>query len=176
MSLQNRVDPWGALHAVQSRGTLMGNRGGKFHRPDQTLGRKRWASRAWICCELQHKDWHHAPMGRGYTSLFFLDEVTALAAGHRPCFMCRRTEAEAFLAGTRAGDFDQELHRERLAPSRPLRGPLPDGAMIAVENQAYAQRGGRFLRWSFDGYVEAAPDLASAKVLTAPMIDRKSVV
>lgn len=170
MSLQNRVDPWGALHAVAARGTLMGNRGGKFHRPDQTLGRKRWASHAWICCELHYKAWHHEPMGQGYTSLFFLDEVTALAAGHRPCFMCRRKEAKAFLGGTRAGDFDQQLHRERLAPKLALHGSLPDGAMIATGDQAYVQRGGRYLRWSFTGYAEAVPDLRVAKILTPPMI------
>lgn len=116
MSLQNRVDPWGQLHAVPERGTMMGNRGGKFHRDDRTLGSRRWASHHWICCELEWKGAHHEPMGQGYTSLFFLDEVTALAAGHRPCFFCRRKEAKAFLAGRSAGDFDRQLHAERIPP------------------------------------------------------------
>ena len=62
MSLQNRVDPWGRLIATPERGTMMGNRGGKFHRPDQTLGRRRWASKHWICCDLHWKDQHHEPM------------------------------------------------------------------------------------------------------------------
>ena len=73
MPLQNRVHPSGELHAVPFRGTMMGNRGGKFHRDDQTLSQQRWASRRWICCELDFKGRKHAPMGTGYTALFFLD-------------------------------------------------------------------------------------------------------
>jgi hypothetical protein len=114
MPLQNRAAPNGELFAVPERGTMMGNRGGKFHRDDQTLGTRRWASHHWICCDLDFKDRHHEPMGRGYTSLFFLDEVTALAAGHRPCFECRQAEAKAFLAGRKADEFDRQLHAERL--------------------------------------------------------------
>ena len=121
MSLQNRVNPWGEIVAVPERGTMLGNRGGKFHRDDKTLGRRRWASHHWICCELHYKGLHHEPMGEGYTSLFFLDEVTALAAGHRPCFFCRRTEAKRFLGERRVDDFDRELHEERLASFIPLR-------------------------------------------------------
>ena len=98
MPLQNRVNPYGEILAHPARGTMMGNRGGKFHRDDQTLGRRRWASRHWICCDLHWKSHHHEPMGKGYTSLFFLDEVTALSAGHRPCFYCRRKDAQLFLS------------------------------------------------------------------------------
>src|SRR3982750_3662131 len=98
MALQNRVDPFGELIATQARGTLFGNRGGRFHRDDRTLGKRRWASRQWICCVLAFKGRHRAVWGRGYTELFFLDEVTALAAGHRPCFECRRTAARTFAA------------------------------------------------------------------------------
>ena len=98
---------------------MLGNRGGKFHRDDRTLGRRRWASHHWIACELHYKGLHHEPMGRGYTSLFFLDEVTALAAGHRPCFFCRRAEARAFLGGRKVDEFDRQLHKERLC------SPLP---------------------------------------------------
>jgi hypothetical protein len=116
MPLQNRVAPDGSLHAVAARGTMMGNRGGKFHRDDKTLSQRRWASQHWICCELKWKDAHHEPMGQGYTSLFFLDEVTALAAGHRPCFFCRREEAQAFLGGETVGVFDARLHGERIGP------------------------------------------------------------
>ena len=116
MSLQNRVDPWGALHAVPQRGTMLGNRGGRFHRDDRTLGKRRWASRHWICCELHYRGMHHEAMGEGYTSLFFLDEVTALAAGHRPCFFCRRAEARTFLGTRCVDDFDGALHAERLGP------------------------------------------------------------
>lgn len=174
MTLQNRVDPWGELHAVAERGTMLGNRGGKFHRDDQTLGKRRWASRHWICCELHYKNLHHEPMGRGYTSLFFVDEVTALAAGHRPCFYCRRPAARAFLGERRADDFDRQLHAERLqAPRQEMLGDdLPDGAMIDIGGAAFAVRGHDLLRWSFAGYVERVPRNATlqGKVLTAPSI------
>src|SRR5688572_12098743 len=96
MPLQNRVDPFGELFATPARGTLFGNRGGRFHTDQQTLTRRRWASRQWICCVLKFKNRQRDVWGRYYTELFFLDEVTALSAGHRPCFECRRAEASAF--------------------------------------------------------------------------------
>lgn len=173
MSLQNRVDPWGAIHAVAARGTMMGNRGGRFHRADQTLGTRRWASHHWICCELHYKDRHHDPMGAGYTALFFLDEVTALAAGHRPCFFCRRAAAEAFLGDIRADGFDRQLHGERRG-ERPVLDPaiLPDGAMVDISGQAFAIRGRSLLPWSFGGYGPpvARPAGTRVKLLTPPSI------
>ena len=128
MTLQNHVNPKGEVCAVPQRGTMMGNRGGKFHREDKTLGKRRWASTHRICCELHYKDQHHEAMGQGYTSLFFQDEVTALSAGHRPCFYCRRAEAKAFLQNRRVNEFDRQLHRERLTnfPS-PLWGGIKGG-------------------------------------------------
>ena len=119
MSLQNRVDPWGQIHATPERGTMLGNRGGRFHGHNQALGKRRWASHHWIACELHYKNMHHEPMGQGYTSLFFLDEVTALAAGHRPCFFCRRQDAKSFLGTSKVDVFDRQLHQER------LQSPLP---------------------------------------------------
>lgn len=160
MPLQNRVTPWGDLIASPERGTMLGNRGGKFHRDDRTLGRRRWATHHWICCELHYKDMHHEPMGKGYTSLFFLDEVTALAAGHRPCFFCRRQEARRFMAldpdGLKLDAFDRALHGERRAPraATELAG-LPDGAMVAIGDEAFAVRGEYLLRWSPAGYLDA---------------------
>ena len=118
MALQNRVDPWGALHAVTQRGTMMGNRGGKIHRDDKTLGKRRWASHHWICCELHFRGRHREVMGPAYTELFFLDEVTALAAGHRPCWECRRADARAFLGGEKVESFDRRLHEERFASAK----------------------------------------------------------
>ena len=118
MTLQNRVNPWGEIEAVAVRGAMMGNRGGKFHRPGRTLGKRRWASHHWICCDIDYKGMRHEAMGEGYTSLFFLDEVTALAAGHRPCFFCRREEAKRFLGNRRVDEFDRQLHQERL--NKPL--------------------------------------------------------
>jgi hypothetical protein len=173
VSLQNRVDPWGAIHAVPERGTMMGNRGGRFHRDDGTLGKRRWASHHWIACELHYKGMYHEPMGQGYTSLFFLDEVTALAAGHRPCFFCRRKDAKAFLGETKAEAFDCQLHAERLGPRMKVaHGGLPDGAMVEIGGAAYAVRGPYLLRWSFGGYVESLPRNSSlhGRLLTPPSI------
>src|SRR5260221_9023296 len=151
MPFQNRVTPWGEIEAIEARGTMMGNRGGKFHKPNRTLGRRRWASRHWICCELHYKDRHHEPMGEGYTSLFFLDEVTALAAGHRPCFFCRRAEAKAFLGERRVDEFDLVVRTERLGPRPEVRvGGLPEGAMVEINDEAFAIRKGQLLRWSFE--------------------------
>eukprot|EP01034_Spumella_vulgaris_P042662 gene42663-52921_t len=97
--LRNRVDPFGDIAAHPARGLLMGNRGGRIHDPHtRTLTGRAWVSRQWICCALTFRDRRRAVMGEGYTELFFLDEVVAFAAGHRPCFQCRRVAAEAFSA------------------------------------------------------------------------------
>ena len=183
MPLQNRVAPDGSLHAVPERGLMLGNRGGKFHRPDKTLGKRRWATHHWICCELHYKGMHHEAMGEGYTSLFFLDEVTALAAGHRPCFYCRRAEAKAFLGDVRVDAFDRQLHKERLAsPSKRSFGGVPEGgggasttpdaAMFTDGQSFFAKRNTHLLRWSFGGYVEALPFNPAMRLnlLTPPSI------
>jgi hypothetical protein len=181
MPLQNRVTPYGELTAIPARGTLFGNRGGRFHREDRTLGRRRWASRQWICCVLSFKGRQRDVWGRYYTELFFLDEVTAFAAGHRPCFECRRQDALAFAARFpgphKAPDMDIVLHRERLdgkskRPHRRQLDELPDGATIALDGEAYAVRGAHLLRWSPSGYDErrARPISIEADVLTPPSI------
>jgi hypothetical protein len=196
MPLQYRVHPGGELFAVPERGTMLGNRGGKFHRDDQTLGKRRWATHHWICCELHYKGMHHEAMGRGYTSLFFLDEVTALAAGHRPCFFCRRAEAKRFmeLAGMGTDAFDRMLHQQRLAlrcsteggaskgavatdaSRRASRAPqhedYPDGAMVEIDGGPFAVKGRQLLRWSFSGYTGSVQRSSAmrAKVLTPPLI------
>lgn len=157
--LQNRVAPDGTLHAVPARGTLMGNRGGRLHRPDATLGPARWRSRAWICCVLAFRGRHRQVMGPGYTELFFLDEATALAAGHRPCFECRRADARAFAAlwpGTdtppRPAAMDRALHAERLAaPETVAFAALPDGSIFRADG-SFHLRADRPLTWSFAGY------------------------
>jgi hypothetical protein len=158
--------------AVPERGTMMGNRGGKFHRDDKTLGRRRWATYHWICCELEWKGAHHDAMGQGYTSLFFLDEVTALAAGHRPCFFCRRADARSFIGGRKVNDFDRELHSQRLARHEAEVRDLPDGAMIEQGGLAYAVKGPRLLQWYHSRYGPAIPraSLVKARLLTPPLI------
>ena len=172
MPLQNRVQPNGDIVAFAALGLMMGNRGGKFHRDDQTLGRRRWASTHWICCELSWKGHHHEPMGRGYTSLFFLDEVTALAAGHRPCFFCRRNEALAFIGTCKVAEFDAELHAQRLGQHEAIVRDLPDGAMIEHGPHAYAVKGSHLLQWSHSKYVLAIQrnSINKARQLTPPMI------
>ena len=133
MPLQNRVSPFGDLYASSARGLFMGNRGGRFHTDAKTLTARRWASRQWICCVLDFKGRRRDVWGRFYTEVFFLDEPTALAAGHRPCFECRRSDAETFAETWRearkrgrrpsAGEMDAVLHSERLAGSRQTPAP-----------------------------------------------------
>jgi len=184
MPLQNRVTPFGEFIATPARGTLMGNRGGRVHDVRKTLGARRWASRQWICCQLDFNGRQRDVWGDSYTELFFLDEVTAFAAGHRPCFECRRKDAESFAAlvsGTNkrapAAAMDRLLHAERLAgkAKRLHRRPvdaLPDGAMIVVDGDAFALRGGTLRRWTPAGYTPAIlrPLACEADVLTPPSI------
>jgi hypothetical protein len=187
MPLQNRVDPFGELFATSARGTLFGNRGGRFHRDDRTLGRRRWVSRAWICCVLEFKGRHRTVWGRGFTELFFLDEVTALAAGHRPCFECRRADSLAFAqAWARdkrlpqrpyVDEMDRVLQSERVdgrakrRHARTIDG-LPDGTMVALDDGAWAIRGDVLLQWTPTGYTmrRPRPRGVAVDVLTPPAI------
>jgi hypothetical protein len=183
--LQNRVRPDGAIVATPERGTLLGNRGGRIHDPrTRTLTGRCWASRAWICCLLAYKDWYQEPWTDHYTELFFVDEVTALAAGHRPCYLCRRPEAIAFAAAVarhdglaalpRAPALDRRLHAERLdGGAKRLHdgelAELPDGAMVSRDGAFLALRAGRLLRWSPAGYDDAGPrPRGRVAVLTPP--------
>ena len=190
MPLQNRVSPFGDLFADRSRGLFMGNRGGRIHRADRTLSARRWTSRQWICCRLDFKGRHRKVWGDSYTELFFLDEVTALAAGHRPCFECRHKDADTF-AGLwprprkkkerpRAAEMDRVLQAERLdgrskRQHRLAIDDLPDGACIVMpddDDQAGMIRGNKLLRWTPEGYVLAGrrPRGISVAVLTPPSI------
>ena len=183
MPLQNRVTPFGAIVAMPERGTMMGNRGGRIHDEHRSLGARRWTSRRWICCELTFKGWWRPVMGRGYTELFFLDEVTALAAGHRPCFECRRSEAKTFAAAFSAGQgassllgadaMDERLHRDRLQGKDQRRhmaetATLPQGAMIVVDGAALARHSRGWLRWSPSGWQERAAILPERVSVLTP--------
>jgi hypothetical protein len=170
--LQNRVTPTGAIEAVPERGGMMGNRGGRMHDQAQRLGRRRWASRQWICCVLAFRDRQRRVMGpASYTELFFLDEATALAAGHRPCFECRRQDALAFAQAWRqargetgragAGEMDRVLHAERWASGGPAAAsaaaPLapeeaPDGTFVCRAGVPHLVVRTRLLAWSHRGY------------------------
>ena len=173
MPLQNRVTPTGDIIADTHRGMFTGNRG-IIHDPEtRTLLNRRWASRAWLTCVLEFKGRRREVMGgASWTELFFLDEATALAAGHRPCFFCRREDATRFRAAwekgngvsdLRAGDIDAVLHRERLDGHgkrlHPLPLPLarlPDGAMVRAGEQSFLIARGRPLAWSPAGYRESS--------------------
>lgn len=190
MPLPNRVDPFGELTADPARGLFFGNRGGRFHRDDRTLATRRWASRQWICCRLAFKGRRLEVWGAGYTELFFLDEPTALAAGHRPCFECRRKDAQAFAAAMAAGrrllsrptapEMDRLIHAERLdgRVKRRHRQPiddLPDGAFLTLPQEpavAFAVLGDDLLRWTAAGYAsrQRRPVGIAVDVLTPPSI------
>jgi hypothetical protein len=192
MPLRNRVDPFGRLVAVAERGLLMGNRGGRLHDPaTRMLGRRTHVSRRWIACALAFRGRRREVWGNSYTELFFCDEAVALASGHRPCFECRRSDAQAFARAFAAGNhlpappsadaMDLILHRERLMPlaDRPVVDPgeLPDGAMVAVGAEAFLIMGGRMRRFSFAGYSPAAGARSGdapprVRLLTPPSIVR----
>ena len=184
MPLQNRVTPFGDIVAIPERGSFMGNRGIIHDPATRGLLRRRWTSKAWIICLCAFNGVRRQVMGgRSWTELFFLDEATALAAGHRPCFFCRREAAEAFRAAwakgnggakPRASEMDERLHRERLdggqkrLHSLPAAvAALPDGAMLAVGNAPDPIAGGKALPWSPSGY-GASPPPAGAWLLTPP--------
>lgn len=185
MPLQNRVDPFGELFADAARGLYFGNRGGRFHRDDRTLGARRHVSRAWICCVLSFKGRRRDVWGRYYTELFFMDEPTALAAGHRPCFECRRAEAidfaERFARGkgrASAPEMDGKLHAERLDGRkkrlhRRKLDDLPDGAFVTRSGaDAFAVKGKRLLRWTPLGYAQSTsrPAGIAVDMLTPPSV------
>lgn len=172
MARANRIAPTGERLATPARGLLMGNRGclvdayGAFTR-------RRWTTRAWICCRLDWKGRQRpvAPPGR-WTALFFLDEATALAAGHRPCGECRRAALVAFKTslGMRTrpiGEIDAELHAARLARpyARGVLAELPDGAMIRHDDAPWLLWRAGLHRWTAAGY-EAG---IGAKALAAPV-------
>lgn len=201
MSLQNRVRPDGSLMTSSARGMFTGNRG-ILHDPDtRTLNGKRWTTNAWICCSLEWKGRQRDVWGRnyerpdgtkgaGWSELFFLDEVTALAAGHRPCHTCRKQDADAFHSAFCAanGKMDAKeknrlLHGERWLSKRTqaqrislidLAG-LPDGTMIGTPDAFFALKGRTLLPWSVEGYGKALP-LGAMSNKTMLLVTPRSIV
>jgi hypothetical protein len=184
MPLQNRVTPTGDIVATPHRGLFTGNRG-IIHDPATKTLMRRWASPAWLTCVCEFRGRRRTVMGgRSWTELFFLDEATAFAAGHRPCFFCRREDAVRFRAAWEAGngatrvlarDIDAVLHRERLAGGKKRLHPLPmrweqlpDGAMVLAGAESFLVVGGRALSWSPAGYGEAHSEIKDALLLTPP--------
>jgi len=193
--LHNRVTPFGEVVAIPQRGLYIGNRG-IIHDPvTKTLLGRRWTTKAWLVCVLDYKGRGRELMGgRSWTELFFLDEATALAAGHRPCAECQRERFNLFrttfaltnsdMLGTRpvAPLIDEVLHHERRSPEGKKRtykwalNELPNGAFVTLddESEAYLVLEKALLRWSPFGYenIIRRPSYSSVNVLTPPSIVR----
>ncbi|MGE0824024.1 MAG: hypothetical protein AB7G75_14460 [Candidatus Binatia bacterium] len=193
MPLQNRVDPWGQLHAVTARGTLLGNRGIIHNLAREIVAP--WRIKAWITCQLTWRGRRRTVMQPGsWTELFFLDEATAFAAGHRPCAYCRRerfrefktiwlsANPTAFHAVTpRISAIDTILHSERTQRGgkkvtyEEALSALPEGTMIELGAGAYLLWNQKLLRWSFSGYSPSdtpRPSQNRVRVLTPASIVR----
>lgn len=186
MTLQNRVTPFGEIAALAERGLFMGNRG-RLHDGQKRLTKRRYTTLAWIVCVLSFRGRQREVMTPNrYTELFFLDEATGFAAGHRPCAECRREDFNRFKAlwleangmdeiewgggHVPVARIDAVLHQERMAPlasgtarpEQPLKS-LPDGAMITLDDphQAWLVRGASLFPWTSGGYGEPVARLHS---------------
>jgi hypothetical protein len=185
MPLQNRVRPTGDIISTPHRGLFTGNRGIIHDPATKTLLNKRWSNPAWLTCVCEFRGRRRKVMGgRSWTELFFLDEATAFAAGHRPCFYCRRDAANRFRAAWEVGnrvtdvlapELDAVLHRERLdGRNKRLHAlpmaldELPDGTMVQQGAESYLIVQGRPLQWSLAGYREAQGAIEGALLLTPP--------
>ena len=183
MARQNRVTPLGEIVTNDARGTLMGNRG-CIHEANGTLSKRRWARKQWVICKLEFAGRHRQIMAPGrYTELFFLDEATALAAGHRPCAPCQRVRYEEYAAawrethgaGRSISDIDNQLHRERAAvigiEMLPLRrfNDVPVGAFFMSDdsNDLMLRTRNDVKAWTIRGYTA---------LTTAPWSPNKSVI
>ena len=181
MPLQNRVTPLSELIADPALGLVYGNRG--YLHDDRGEIRRLYATRRWIACRLRFKGWHRSPLlqpGK-LTELFFLDEATALAAGHRPCALCRREDYRRFLAvlgATGADEIDERLQHERLdGRARRLHkarlDELPDGAFVLYDDQPWLVAGGALLRWTPAEYRDRiVPENGRVQAITPPSLVR----
>jgi hypothetical protein len=184
MPLQNRVTPTGEIIATAHRGLFTGNRGIIHDPATKTLLKKRWSCPAWLICVTEFRGRRRKVMGgRSWTELFFLDEATAFAAGHRPCFYCRRDDANRFRAAWEAGngvkdvlapEIDAVLHRERFSSGKKLHplpmkiDRLPDGTMVQDGDDGFLIEHARALKWSPAGYIRSTHALDNAMQLTPP--------
>jgi len=170
--MQNRVNPFGCIIDTSARGTWLGNRG-QLHGKGKTILRP-FKHQAWIICLLEFKDRRRRIMAPNlWTELFFLDEATALAAGHRPCFECRRADAMRFKAAWIKGNpaygydlktsiykIDEILHRERIDDQQQkvtftaTIGELPNGTFIAIDQNPYLVKNHKIYQWTAFGYLK----------------------
>lgn len=169
--LPNRVTPFKQIVATTARGAVMGNRGGRIH-GDQWNITRRQAGRAWIICVTAFRGRWRPIMGQGWTELFFLDEATALAAGHRPCFHCRYRDAVRYrnaFGADKADEMDRALAVERQqAPASITETALAPGAIVASEGNAHLFTESGFRKWSFTGYGPATTAPQDMHLLTPP--------
>ncbi len=172
MPLQNRVTPFSNIEVSPARGLFTGNRG-ILHNDQRQLVTTHWRHKAWITCELEYKGLRRNLMQPGHwTELFFLDEATALAAGHRPCALCRRKAYNEFLrlsGRPSAKQLDEALHPQRtIEQAATTFDRLPNNSLFALGGQAYLKRAGQSLLWSHTGYTLAGkpPSTAELQPLT----------
>jgi hypothetical protein len=192
MPLQNRVDPYGALHATEARGAWMGNRGVLHDASKRVVAA--WRLPRWITCVLTFKGRRREVFTPNrYSELFFLDEATSLAAGHRPCAECRRARYAEFRAAwdvgrrgchaaprsLRADAIDRVLHAERLdgrsgkRTYRAVLSSLPGGAMVEHAGHPHLIWRGTLRPWSFSGY---GPGVAVAPETEVDVLTPRSIV
>jgi hypothetical protein len=185
MPLQNRVTPFGEILTIPQRGIFTGNRGIIHDPATKTLLSRRWTTKTWLVCSCEYEGRRRAVMARrSWTELFFLDEAVAFAAGHRPCFRCRREAAiwfrESWAAARgeprpSAKAMDTVLHAERTERGRKrihsLPGPLaelPDGAMVLAQGSAFTLNSGQAHRWTNEGYAPPERLRRADGLLTPP--------
>jgi hypothetical protein len=173
------VTPLGELVAHPARGLVYGNRG-RLHDESGRI-RRRYDGKRWIACRLEFRGWRRQPLlqpGR-FTELFFLDEATAFAAGHRPCALCRREDyvrfgeiwSESHEGSPTADSIDAVLHGERLGARPDVEvADLPDGAFVLLEGEPWLAHDGSLRRWTPGGYLEARARVARAPLVTPPSL------
>lgn len=193
MSLQNRVDPWARLCAVTAKGALMGNRGILHDENRQIVSQ--WEHTRWVTCKVEFQGIQRRPFSpRNYSELFFLDEATAFAAGHRPCAYCRKDRFKEFKTAWLASnpelrstprpsieEVNKIIHTERAAKGgnkisfeAPVKD-LPQGTLIDVDGVALLVWRDALLPWSFEGYGPVRDDLpfsTMVRVLTPKSVIR----
>ncbi|HZQ81353.1 MAG TPA: hypothetical protein VFB25_05210 [Gaiellaceae bacterium] len=176
MPLRNRVTPLGEIVAVPERGLVYGNRGCLHDAAGRLV--RRQATRRWIACRLEFRGRYRPPQPRPgrYTGLFFLDDATAMAAGHQACAECRREDYKRVvevlgLGGANA--IDAQLATEREG-RRPIVDPstLPDGAFVLLHGEAHLVVAGSLRRWSPGGYGPPLPVDGRVELVTPPSLVR----
>lgn len=170
MTLQNRVDPWGKLNAVSSRGAWLGNRGILHNEQKEIIAQ--WRHKSWVTCKLQFRGTKRDVFSQGsYSELFFFDEATAFSAGHRPCAECRKDRYNEFKtfwcsanrnsskpSEVKIAEIDNQLHTERAVRGgakvtfQDRFSSVPDGAFIELNGEALLIWEGNLYLWSAQGY------------------------